>query len=86
MLRSLGAGSSATTMEPATGATGGSRPCQSLRRTWPALLRDAFIVACNMRNKPEARSYWQQLSAAARAQSLGVCVSNGITEKTLNLP
>jgi tetratricopeptide (TPR) repeat protein len=52
----------------------------------PALLRNAFIVACNMRSKPEARSYWQQLSAAARAQSLGVCVSNGITAAALNLP
>jgi tetratricopeptide (TPR) repeat protein len=52
----------------------------------PALLQYAFIVACNMRDKPEARSYWRQLSAAARAQSLGVCVGNGITEKLLNLP
>jgi serine/threonine-protein kinase len=52
----------------------------------PALLQGAFVVACNMRNKPEARSYWVQLSAAARAQALGVRVSNGITEKALNLP
>jgi tetratricopeptide (TPR) repeat protein len=52
----------------------------------PALLRDAFVVACNMRHKFEARSYWRQLSPAARAQSLTVCVSHGITQAMLNAP
>jgi len=48
------------------------------------LLQAAFVVACNMRVKAEARSYWKQLSAEMRAQSLGVCVSNGITAAMLN--
>jgi tRNA A-37 threonylcarbamoyl transferase component Bud32 len=52
----------------------------------PALLRDAFVVACNMRHKFEARSYWRQLSRALQIESLGVCVRNGITEAMLNAP
>jgi hypothetical protein len=43
------------------------------------LLRNAFIVACNMRDKVEAWSYWKQLSPAPQTQSLGACVSHGIT-------
>jgi tetratricopeptide (TPR) repeat protein len=50
------------------------------------LLQAAFVVACNMRVKAEARSYWRQLSPALRAQSLGVCVSNGITAAMLHDP
>jgi hypothetical protein len=34
------------------------------------LLRNAFIVACNMGDKVEARSYWKQLSPAMRAQPI----------------
>jgi tRNA A-37 threonylcarbamoyl transferase component Bud32 len=52
----------------------------------PALLRDAFVVACNMRHKFEARSYWRQLSRALQIESLGVCVRNGITEAMLKAP
>jgi hypothetical protein len=34
------------------------------------LLRSAFLVACNMGDKVELRSYWKQLSPAMRAQSV----------------
>jgi tRNA A-37 threonylcarbamoyl transferase component Bud32 len=48
------------------------------------LLQSALIVACNMRDKVVARSYWKQLSSDLRSQSLATCVNNGITAAALN--
>jgi tetratricopeptide (TPR) repeat protein len=50
------------------------------------LLQDAFIVACTMGDRVEARSYWKQLSPALRAQSISACVTHNITESMLNTP
>ncbi len=51
-----------------------------------ALLRNAFIVACNMGDQVEARSYWKQLPPALRTPAIGTCLSHGITEAMLHGP
>lgn len=50
------------------------------------LLPDAFIVAGDMGDKVEARSYWKQLSPALRAPATGAYLSHGITEAMLHAP
>ncbi len=52
----------------------------------PALSLKAFVVACNLRNVPKARSYWRRLAPEKRSQALVPCVRNGIIEETLNEP
>ncbi len=52
----------------------------------PQLAQKAFLVACNLRSVPKAKTHWKRLSLQLRTQAVGTCVRNGITEATLNAP
>jgi hypothetical protein len=60
--------------------------CDDAYQCRPAMtrFRSAFIAACNMGDKVEARSYRKQLSPAMRAQSINACLTHGITESMWN--